>query len=153
MATDEASLWRTIGMSLADAFRQAPGFESRLTPTGWLLITGEPFADFNWLLVDAGPDPAGQLREFAGVLAAGDLPGLVLLTTAVVDRLAPVAADLGLKSAGTVHSCVTGQPQSTMSSSWKWIAAYSSGACRQHISRPDQVEPVTARVGMLRSVP
>ena len=54
---------------------------------------------------------------------------------------------------GTVHSNATGQPQSSTSSSWKWIAAYSRGACRQHISRPVHREPVIPRAGTLTSEP
>ena len=97
-----AELWRTIGASLAFAFRQAPGFEARLTPTGWLLFTGEPVADFNWILVDDGPDPDGQFRGFGEALAARGLPALVLLTEPVADRLGPVAEELGLQPAGRV---------------------------------------------------
>ena len=95
-------LWRTIGASLAAAFRDAPGFESQLTPTGWLLFTGEPIADFNWIMVDDGPDPEGQLRGFSEVLHARDLPALVILTEAVADRLERIAAALELQPAGRV---------------------------------------------------
>ena len=54
---------------------------------------------------------------------------------------------------GTVHSNDTGQAQSSMSSSWKWIAPYSCGACRQHISRPLHREPVIPRAGTLTRTP
>jgi len=102
MDTTATELWRTIGASLAFAFRGAPGFEARLTPTGWLLFTGEPVADFNWILVDDGPDPDGQFRSFGEALAARGLPALVLLTESVADCLGPVAEELGLQPAGRV---------------------------------------------------
>ena len=120
MDTTATELWRTIGASLAFAFRGAPGFEARLTPTGWLLFTGEPVADFNWVLVDDGPDPEGQLRGFGEVLEARGLPALVLLTEAVAERLGPTAAAHGLRPAAgeplMVHRPAPGDPAADLPS-------------------------------------
>jgi GNAT superfamily N-acetyltransferase len=95
-------LWYIIGTALADAFGTVPGSTTKVTETGWIVLTGEPVADFNMLLVDAGPNPAGQLRELTALLLARDLPGLVFLTAVVADQLAPVARDLDLKPGGQV---------------------------------------------------
>ena len=40
------------------------------------------------------------------------------------------------RSAGTTKSNATGQPASSRSSRWKWIAPYCSGAWRKSVSRP-----------------
>ena len=102
MELTAAELWRAIGAAQAFTMRGAPGFEARLTPTGWLIATGEPVADFNILMVDYGPDPEGQLRAFGEVLRQRELPALVVLGEAVTDRLKGPATDLGLQAAGHI---------------------------------------------------
>ena len=97
-----ADLWRTIGASVAFAWRGAPGFEAHLTPTGWLILTGEPVADLNMIFVDDGPDPEGQLHAFGEVLRHRALPALVLLSDPIADRLVTPATALGLQLSGHV---------------------------------------------------
>ena len=64
------------------------------------MLTGEPYADFNYITIGAGPAPETQLREFYDVAQARGLPCLVLLTEAEAERLAPTARALGLQAAG-----------------------------------------------------
>ena len=61
MDATAAELWRTIGASLAFTMRGVPRFEARLTSTGWMILTGEPAADVNLVMVDDGLDSEGQL--------------------------------------------------------------------------------------------
>ena len=97
-----AGLWRTMGASQAFGLLDLPAFEAHLTPTGWLVLTGEPLADLNTGMIDDGPDPEGQLREFGGVLRRRGLPALIFLGEGVADRLAGPAAELGLQPGGRV---------------------------------------------------
>jgi GNAT superfamily N-acetyltransferase len=95
-------LWHTIGTALATTFGTVPGSTIHLTATGWIVATGEPGADFNMLLVDEGPNPAGQFREFIEVLDSRGLQGLAFLTAPVAAQLTPLARELHLQSANRV---------------------------------------------------
>jgi GNAT superfamily N-acetyltransferase len=102
MESMAACLWRLAGEAVALYFRGAPEGEARLTPTAWLALSGEPVGDFNYALVDRGPEAADRLCEYARRIAARALPATVFLPGRVADELAPVARDLGLQHAGAV---------------------------------------------------
>lgn len=102
MEPTAASLWHLAGEAVALYFRGAPGGEARLTPTDWLALSGEPVGDFNYALVDRGPEAADRLFEYARRIEARALPATVFLPGRVADELAPVARDLGLQHAGKV---------------------------------------------------
>jgi GNAT superfamily N-acetyltransferase len=74
----------------------------RLTPHGWLALTGEPVPDFNLVYVDIGPVAEEQLREFGERIRARGVPVLVALAPAVAEQLAPVASELGLQHIGGI---------------------------------------------------
>ena len=93
-------LWRLIGEALAIWFRCTPGHEVRLTPQASLALSGEPIGDLNWAIIDEGPQEETTLREFAAILDARRLPSTVLMPEGVSNRLASVATELGLQSAG-----------------------------------------------------
>lgn len=61
-------LYRICGEAAALSLRAIPEREVRLMPYGWLAVSGEPYANFNEVLVDAGSDGATQLRAFHQVL-------------------------------------------------------------------------------------
>ena len=67
-----------------------------------MILTGEPAADVNLVMVDDGLDSEGQLLEYGEVLARRALPALVFLSDRIADRLAGPAAALGLQPAGRV---------------------------------------------------
>ncbi|MGH2409065.1 MAG: hypothetical protein ACRDGS_01735, partial [Chloroflexota bacterium] len=82
--------------------RAAPGYEARLTPTAMMVLTGEPFTDFNYIDISGGEHPAAQLREFGQVAHARNLPFLALFAEELNESLAPVATDLGLRQVGSL---------------------------------------------------
>ena len=97
-----SSLWRLTGETWQALVRQFPGAEVRLTPHGWLALTGEPVPDFNLVYVDVSPVAEEQLREFGERIRARGVPVLVALAPAVADQLGPVAHELGLQHVGGI---------------------------------------------------
>ena len=102
MELSESFLWRLAGEALATALRAAPGYEAHLTPDAALILSGEPVADLNLAIIDDGPFADERLRTFHAIVRQHDLPVLMIFTTKVADRLAPIAAELGLQYAGTM---------------------------------------------------
>ena len=100
MEPDSSYLWRLSGEALALCFRAAPNYEARLTQHASLILSGEPVADLNFAILDAGSQAEDRLREFGQVLQARNIPAIAFLTDDVSDQLAPVARDLGLKGVG-----------------------------------------------------
>src|SRR5205814_2850313 len=95
-------LWRLASEAFALFLRAAPGYEARLTPYASLILSGEPVADLNYAVIDEGPEAEKRLREFSEVLQARGLPVVAILTSAVADRLAPTASELGLQRVGSI---------------------------------------------------
>ena len=100
MKPTTSSLWRLAGEAIAVLLRAAPGYEARLTQQTSLILSGEPVADFNLAIIDAGPQSEDWLLQFGQVIQERNLPMIVLLTPEVSDQLAPVAATLSLQKAG-----------------------------------------------------
>jgi GNAT superfamily N-acetyltransferase len=99
--TDEASeLFRLVGQAGLAMFCGAPGLEVRLTHDSALMLSGEPVADLNMLLIGPDPDAERILEEGHALAAARDLPLLTLSTPGVGDRLTPRAGALGLAPGG-----------------------------------------------------
>ena len=96
MKPTTSSLWRLAGEAIAVLLRAAPGYEARLTQQTSLILSGEPVADFNLAIIDAGPQSEDWLLQFGQVIQERNLPMIVLLTPEVSDQLAPVAATLSL---------------------------------------------------------
>jgi GNAT superfamily N-acetyltransferase len=91
-----------VGEAITILFRGTAGLEARLTRYGSLVLSGEPYADCNYITIDAGPEPEALLREYYAVAQSRHLPVLILLAEAVAERLAPTAQALGLSAAGHV---------------------------------------------------
>jgi GNAT superfamily N-acetyltransferase len=81
---------------------QAPGFSARITPDCGLILTGEPAADLNLLLVGPDADPKGFLKDAAATARERELPVVALFTPHVAAILAPSARKLGLAFSGTM---------------------------------------------------
>lgn len=95
-------LSRLCGEALALCFRAAPGYEARLLPQASLVLSGEPFADLNYSIIDDGPRQVLEAEEFVGVAQSRQIPLIVLLTPRVADRLAHCMPALGLQRGGDV---------------------------------------------------
>jgi GNAT superfamily N-acetyltransferase len=100
MQLDTTYLYQILGEATALFFHGAPQRAVQLTPTGWLVSTGEPLADFNQLLIDQGPDAAAQLRTFHTLLQERQLPALYFFTDRVAAQLAATAQALGIQAVG-----------------------------------------------------
>ncbi len=75
------------------------GFEARLRPGVAMLLSGEPFADLNYLLVDDAPQVEDTFREFAAICVDRRLPFVAMLGPTVAEDLAEAATNLGLQHA------------------------------------------------------
>lgn len=82
-------LYHLCGEAVAIYLRAAPNRAVHLTSHSWLAASGEPYADLNQALVDAGSDAEAQLCTLHQMLAARKLPALYFLTAAVAEQLAP----------------------------------------------------------------
>jgi GNAT superfamily N-acetyltransferase len=96
------SLWRAIGEAGVLLFRAAPGFEARLAPGAAMGLSGEPYADFNYLVISGGSDPAARLGEFAQAAQARNLPFTAIFADEVQEELAATATAVGMRRAGSM---------------------------------------------------
>jgi GNAT superfamily N-acetyltransferase len=101
-ADETAALFRLAGRDVAALFGGAPRFQARLEPDAALLLSGEPAIDLNMLLIGPSPRASAFLAEAVEVARASGLPMVALAAPQAADRLAPVAAGLGLEAAGTL---------------------------------------------------
>lgn len=92
-----ATLWQVLGEATALYFRDAPSYEAWLTPTAWLVMSGEPAAGLNLGLVAGDPPVAGVLGEMVRRIRAKKLPAILFLAGPAAAALAGEAADLGLR--------------------------------------------------------
>jgi GNAT superfamily N-acetyltransferase len=99
-----ATLWQVMGEAAALYFRDAPSYEAWLTPTAWLVMSGEPAAALNMGLVAGERDAAGEdvLREMVRRIRAKNVPAVLFLAGPMAAALAGTAAELGLKAQTTL---------------------------------------------------
>jgi GNAT superfamily N-acetyltransferase len=83
-------------------FRAAPGYEARLVPGAALGLSGEPHADFNYLVISGGPDPAARLRELTQAAQSRNLPFTAIFAEELQEALAPTATSLGIRRVGSM---------------------------------------------------
>jgi len=92
-----ATLVRQAGDALIGLYRHAPGFEARLTRGTWLIASGEPHPELNWIAVfDRGPAAETALRDHVAAIRARGLPALVFLTPAAGEAYAALCQAIGL---------------------------------------------------------
>jgi GNAT superfamily N-acetyltransferase len=96
-----ATLWQVMGEATALYFRDAPSYEAWLTPTAWLVMSGEPAAGVNMALVtgDAAGEGAARraLGEIVDRVRAKKVPAMLFLAGQAAAALAGPAVELGLK--------------------------------------------------------
>jgi GNAT superfamily N-acetyltransferase len=95
MSLSESTLERLSLEALVAFYDQAPGFEAHLAPGCSLVLSGEPVADLNYLLVGRGATAQGFTAAARRCLER-ELPFLAILFPAVADELAGPAGELGL---------------------------------------------------------
>ncbi len=99
MEPSSTYLWRLTGEAFALCYRAARGYEIHLTTEASLILSGEPVADLNYAILDAGPKVAERLREFCQVIRVRKLPIIALITDQASEQLTPIAIDLGFRYA------------------------------------------------------
>ena len=100
-----ATLWQVMGEATALYFRDAPSYEAWLTPTAWLVLSGEPTAGVNMGLIAGGALGEGSgeeaasraLGEMVDRIRAKKVPATLLLAGQAAVNLAGQAAGLGLR--------------------------------------------------------
>jgi GNAT superfamily N-acetyltransferase len=109
-----AELHRLAGRATAAIF-EAEAAEVRITAGGALVLSGEPVADLNMLVLASPPSAAAEqlLAETAALIDGRDLPLVALAPPDTAAALAPVAARLGLEAAGTMPLMVLRGPPRT----------------------------------------
>lgn len=94
-------LTRLTGDSIAMCYCGASGYEARIRPSETLVLSGQPYADLNYAVMDDSADAAQRLEEFVAVAGKRSLPFIVMATPGVTPKLAAVAHSLGLNEGGT----------------------------------------------------
>jgi GNAT superfamily N-acetyltransferase len=102
MSVTASTLWQLAAQGISSWLRQVPDAQVAISTDSWLILTGEPVADFNMAYVGEGQAAEARLREICHRMAGGNLPGLVVIAPAIADELAPVAQSLGLLPVGTM---------------------------------------------------
>lgn len=95
-----AEINRLSGEALALSYRAAPGYLAHLRRNSALVLSGEPCADLNYLLIGPEPDPVATLREAMRVVRQRAVPVLAMLTPHVAPLLGDEARRQGLHAAG-----------------------------------------------------
>jgi GNAT superfamily N-acetyltransferase len=120
---------RLFGEVFALAFRNADGYEAHLWPHATLALTGA--RDVWWgnvAVIGDDPQPEDRLRHAVAVFRERALPGWMLFADTVADRLAPLAASVGLRDGGTCPVMVYRPPTRPPDSG----AAHGFGVGRVH---------------------
>ncbi len=99
MHSTDSWLYRVAGEAVSLIFRGSQDGEAYLSPPAWQVIGGT-LADFNLALIASSPDTETYLRAFTERLQTRKLPGIVLITPAVTEQLAPVCQSLGFQRGG-----------------------------------------------------
>ena len=92
---DEAVLRRLTNDALTTVLGEAAGFEAAARPGLQLVLSNEPIADMNMLVVGAGADP-GHFRDMVRPCLDRALPFLVMVFPEAGEACDDVASDLGL---------------------------------------------------------
>jgi GNAT superfamily N-acetyltransferase len=90
-----------MGEANALYYRDAPSLDARLTPSAWLVTTGEQVPELNLAFVGGGSDAGAALEEISRTIKAKGAPAFVMLGRGAED-LAPAALAIGLTPAGSM---------------------------------------------------
>ncbi|MGD8377797.1 MAG: GNAT family N-acetyltransferase [Acidobacteriota bacterium] len=91
-------LVRLTAQALSTFLGGSPGFEARTSGAVWLVLSGEPVADLNYLLaLDGSARGAATFGTFAEVCADRDLPFVAMVAPEAVQGLSESRRRLGLE--------------------------------------------------------
>ncbi|MCZ6836272.1 MAG: GNAT family N-acetyltransferase [Planctomycetota bacterium] len=84
-------------------FHHAPDLRARMVSGGVMVLTGEPYADFNVILIESPRPKVGEhLTQWVGEAKALGLPFIVLIAPEAATGLAKTCESLGLNLAGSM---------------------------------------------------
>ena len=92
-------LLRLTREALVSLFHCSAQFEARLCPGAAMVLTGEPFADLNYIVVGDAPRAEEAFRDLGAICVDRKIPFLAILGPAVAEELADAATELGLRHA------------------------------------------------------
>jgi GNAT superfamily N-acetyltransferase len=91
------TLFRLTGHAMVAYMSFASHFETRARPGFWCVLSGEPVADLNYLLVtEHGPGVVASFERQVSELDRRDLPFACMVGPDAVDGMAPVCRTVGL---------------------------------------------------------
>jgi GNAT superfamily N-acetyltransferase len=101
---DPRRLWEAYCRGSALLFGSAPDSCIDMAPHGALTLSGEPFIEMNWGVIDAGDAgdandaaaAAALLRRFVATIRDRRLDAYLMVTTTATPLLEPAVAELGL---------------------------------------------------------
>jgi GNAT superfamily N-acetyltransferase len=104
MSKTIATLWQVMGEANALYYRDAPSLDARLTPSAWLVTTGERVPELNLGFIGGGPGARDALDEIGRAVLAKSVNGVpaFVMLGAGAEELAPAALALGLTPAGSM---------------------------------------------------
>lgn len=85
--------------ALVSVLRCSERFHARLHPGVTMVLSGEPFADLNCVVVNEGPRIEEWFSESVRMCTQAGIPFLVILGPSVADALTSAATELGLRYA------------------------------------------------------
>lgn len=93
-------LWQLAGEGLALCYRGATAYEAEITHNSALVLSGEPYPDFNYFLLDDRVFPEIKLCRAAEKIRLRQIPALYFIAAELKERIAETACKLGL-----AHAC------------------------------------------------
>ncbi len=75
-------------------YRASAGYEARLTTCASLVLSGEPVADLNYGIIDAGSQAEDYLLEFVQVARLKNVPVIFHFTPEIALQLKSIAFEL-----------------------------------------------------------
>jgi len=93
-------LWQLAGEGLALCYRGAAAYEAEISHNSALILSGEPYPDLNYFLLDDRIFPEIKLCRAVEKIRLRQIPALCLIAADLKERIAETACKLGL-----VHAC------------------------------------------------
>ncbi len=93
-------LWQLAGEGLALCYRGAAAYEAEISHNSALVLSGEPYPDLNYFLLDDGSFPEIKLCRAVEKIRLRQIPALYFIAAELKERIAETACKLGL-----AHAC------------------------------------------------
>jgi hypothetical protein len=93
-------LWQLAGEGLALCYRGATAYEAEISHNSALVLSGEPYPDLNYFLLDDQVFPEIKLCRAVEKIRLRQIPALYFIAADLKERIAETACKLGL-----THAC------------------------------------------------